>query len=106
MAFVKANFPPLGGQSSRGKAPMQWAYATDDTLATVDGVGYFDNGSTTNTGMRNIIKPGDKIYVAVVSSLTADPWVVADAGNVVVLTNASGIIDTSDETAITITDTD
>ena len=106
MAFAKANFSPIGGQSARGKAPMQWSYATDDSLATVDGVGYFDNGSPTNTGMRNILKPADKIYVAVISDLTADPWVVSDAGNVVVLTNASGIIDTSDETAITITDTD
>lgn len=106
MAFAKANFTPVGGQSARGKAPMVWAYATEDTLATVDTVGYFDNGATTNTGMRNILKPADIVHVAVITSLTADPWVVADIGTVVVLTNASGIIDTSNETALTITDTD
>lgn len=106
MAFVKANFSPIGGQSARGKAPMQWSYATDDSLATVDSSGYFDNGSTSNTGMRNIMKPGDVIVVVVVSDLTADPWTVADIGHVVVLTNASGVIDVSNETALTITDTD
>jgi hypothetical protein len=105
MAFVQANFGPIGGQSSRGKVPMQWGYATDDALTVVDTAGYFDNGSTANTGMRNIMKPGDLIHVVVVSDLTADPWTVSDAAHMVVMTNASGIIDVSDESALTITDT-
>ena len=104
MAFAKTNLTPVGGQSSRGKAPQVWSYATTDALTTVDAAGYFDNGSTTNTGMRNFMKPGDIIHVVVVSDLSADPWTVSDAGTLVVLTNASGIIDTSNETALTLTD--
>lgn len=106
MAFNKENLNPIGGQSRRGKAPMVWSYATEDALATVDGAGYFDNGSTTNTGMRNVLKPGDIIHVVVVSDLTADPFTVSDAGTLIVLTNASGIIDTSNETAFSLTDSD
>jgi hypothetical protein len=101
MAFDQSNFAPVGGQSRRGKAPMVWSYATEDALADVDGAGYFDNGATANTGMRNLLKPGDLIHVVVVSDLTADPWTVSDAGLLVVNANASGIIDTANETALT-----
>ena len=104
-AFVRANFAPIGNQSNRGKAPAHWSYRTDDALATVDGAGYFDNGSTTNTGMRNVLSIGDLIYVAVVDDVDT-PTSCTDAGHVVVLSNASGIVDTSDESAIVVTDGD
>ena len=65
MAFIQANLTPLGGQSARGVAPQLWGYRTADAHATVDSAGYFDNGTTTNTGMRNIMNIGDIIYVTV-----------------------------------------
>lgn len=104
MAFTKANLNPIGGQSRRGKAPMVWSYATEDSLVAVSTTGYFDNGTTTNTGQRNVLKPGDLIHVVVVSDLTADPFVVSDAGLIVILTNANGIIDAANATDLSTVD--
>ena len=107
MAFSKEHLNPIGGQSKRGKAPQIWAYKTEDAIATVDTAGYFDNGSTSNTGMRNVMSIGDLVHVVVVTNIDASNEAVADAGLVVVNANASGVIDTADETALnTGTDTD
>lgn len=98
MAF-DADYLGLAGNPGGSRAPRIWTYKSEDTLATMDGAGYF-NGATT------LLKPGDKIHAVVVATLDADPETVSDAGTLVVLTNASGVVDTSDETALTLTDTD
>ena len=95
MAFSAANLSPIGGQSFRGKAPMVWSYWTTDSLATVDTAGYFDNGETTRTRMRDLLKVGDVILVSVVDSVTT-PTAVTDAGTLIVVSNSAGIIDTTD----------
>ena len=51
-AFDKAGLTRIGGDK-RSTAPTVWTYRTNDAIGTVDGAGYFDNGDTTNTGMRN-----------------------------------------------------
>lgn len=100
MAFSTAGLNLVSG-SKAGNSPQIWSYTTEDTAATVDTTGYFDNGTTTNTGMRNLMKIGDMIYRVTTSSGS-----VSTAGLHVVLSNASGIIDVSDATALTVTDAD
>lgn len=62
MAFLATGLNLVNG-SKAGNAPQIWAYKTDDTAAVVDTAGYFDNGATTNTGMRDVMRVGDLIYV-------------------------------------------
>ena len=66
MAFDKAGLARIGG-GSKGTttgAPQMWTYRTNDAIATtVDAAGYFDNGATANTGMRNHMEVGDMIFV-------------------------------------------
>ena len=104
-AFVEANFAPLGGTSSRGTAPAHWTYRTDDAHATVDTSGYFDNGTTTNTGMRSKLAIGDIIHVVVVDDVDT-PTSVSTYGPHIVLSNASGVVDVGDVTVGTVTDSD
>jgi hypothetical protein len=105
MAFNSAYLYPIGGNPKRGQVPTLWMYLTADAAATVDTVGYFDNGSTTNTGMRNVMMIGDVIIRMTVDSVTA-PTTVSASGMHYVNSNASGIIDTTDTLAFTATDTD
>ena len=39
MAFARANWSPIGGQSMKGKAPCMWSYKTTDAKTVVDGAG-------------------------------------------------------------------
>jgi len=65
MAFDKTYLEPLGGQNTKGV--RVWVYSTADTLANIVASGYFDNGATTNTGMRHLMKAND-IVMAVTST--------------------------------------
>lgn len=98
MALDKSRLTLVGpdGNSHAGRI---YKYFTEDALATVDGAGYFNNVS-------DLLAPGDEINVCVISDLTADPLVVSDAGKLIVLTNAAGVVDTSDETAFVVADAD
>lgn len=89
----------LVGPDGNSDAGRHWRYVTEDALTAVDGSGYFNAAS-------GQLRPGDKIDVVVVADLTADPYTVSDYGSVIVLTNALGVVDTSDETAFTLTDSD
>lgn len=102
MAFDKAKLARIGGgtKGSTG-APQIWTYRTnDDIAATVDAAGYFDNGATTNTGMRNHMAVGDMIYV----HGTADT--LPTFGILFVNSNSSGIIDTTNTIAMGTIDSD
>lgn len=95
MAFAKAGLNLAAG-SKHGNAPKIWTYKTTDALTTVDGAGYFDNGSTTNTGMRNLMAVGDMIVLHCTSDTTPT------FGIAFVNSNASGIIDTTNATQVSI----
>lgn len=96
MAFAINNLIPIGGQSAKGVAGSMWSYSSADALAVVDGAGYFDGAST-------LLAIGDLIYVQV----RATPDVVpTDAGHVIVLSNAAGVVDTSNESALVVVDSD
>ena len=89
----------LVGPDGNSNAGRIWKYFTEDALTAVDGSGYFNNAS-------GLLEVGDEINVMVIADLTADPLVVSDAGKVIVMSNASGVVDTSNETAFTVTDSD
>jgi len=94
MAFLKANFAPAGANSTRGRTPGLFTYKTADSAATVDTSGYFNEVS-------QMLEVGDIIYR--VTPLSGTPTAV---GQHVVMSNASGVVDVSDTTALTLTDTD
>ena len=104
MAYDQANFAPAGNQSKpisgvasatiKG-APSIYSYATADTLATLNTSGYFNDLSDT-------LNVGDFIFAltGAGSGGTLAPAIC------VVLSNAAGVVDVSDGTAITVSDTD
>lgn len=95
MAFNVTNFQPIGGQSKAGNAPQMWSYTTTDSAATVDTSGYFNS-------VASLLKVGDMIY-----RVTTSSGAVSTAGQHVVMTiSAAGVVDVSDATALTVTNTD
>jgi hypothetical protein len=87
MAFASAGFSPDG----RAVGPRIHSYTTTDAKATVDSSGYFNS-------LSDILKVGDLIYV--VDSATPTYTLM------VVLSNAAGVVDMNDGTALAVTDTD
>lgn len=101
MAFKRANFGPVGGQSKRGigGAPAVWTYKSDDNHAAIDTAGYFNS-------LSDILNVGDIIWVTVVTNLDAANETFATYGHHAVLTNAAGVVDVSNVTVGVATDTD
>lgn len=91
MAFDKTGLQPIGGQAKAGNAPQMWSYKSADAISTVNSEGYFNDAS-------DVLKVGDLIYVYDSNTPTANL--------VVVLSNASGVVDVSDGQAITVADAD
>lgn len=89
MAFDITTFAPIGGQASRGKAPQMFSYITADALGTIDTAGYFND-------ISDKVEIGDVIMTIVTSSGTP-----ATAGFMIVQSNASGVVDVSDASALT-----
>lgn len=95
MAFSSTAFQPIGGQSKAGNAPQIWSYTTTDSAATVDTSGYFNT-------VASLVKVGDIIWRVTTSSGS-----VSTAGQHVVMSvSAAGVVDVSDTTALTVTNTD
>jgi hypothetical protein len=87
MAFSAAGLTRIGGASNADL----WFYTTTDAIATVNTAGYFNDAS-------NMLSVRDVIIVADTNTPTTNL--------VSVLSNASGVVDVSDGTAIAETDTD
>jgi hypothetical protein len=87
MAFNASGLTRIGGASNADL----WFYTTADAIATVNTSGYFNDAS-------NMLAVRDVIIVADTSTPTTNL--------VSVLSNASGVVDVSDGTAIAETDTD
>ena len=95
MAFIATNFQLIGGQAKAGNAPQMWSYTTDDAATAVDTAGYFN-------AVASIVKPGDLILRVTTSSGS-----VSTAGwHVVMTVTAAGVVNVSDTTALTVTNTD
>jgi hypothetical protein len=93
MAYNKDNLQPIGGQAKAGNAPQMWSYTAPgtDTLADINTSAYFNDA-------HSVLKVGDLIYLWDAS--------VPTASLVVVLSNASGVVDVSDGTALSVADAD
>lgn len=87
MAFDIKKLACLNGATS----PKVWVYETTDTIATVNTSGYANDAS-------DVLSVRDIIIVVDTSTPTTN--------QVTVLSNASGVVDLSDGTAIAETDTD
>jgi hypothetical protein len=93
MAYTKVNLQPIGGQAKAGNAPQMWSYTapTADAIADINTSGYFNDAS-------DVLKVGDLIHVWDSS--------VPTSTLVTVLSNASGVVDVSDGTALSVADAD
>jgi hypothetical protein len=91
MAFARTGWNPIGGQSKKGTAPQMWSYTSADAIAAVNTEGYFNNVSQD-------VSVGDVIFVH--DSATPTMSIV------MVLTNASGVVDVSDGTTVSVADAD
>jgi hypothetical protein len=87
MAFSAAGLTRIGGASNADL----WFYTTEDAIADVNTAGYFNDAS-------NMLSVRDVIIVADTSTPTTHL--------VSVLSNAAGVVDVSDGTAIAETDGD
>lgn len=104
MAFDIANLAPVGntskplsgvGTTTLKGAPTIWSYATADTLADLNTSGYFNSAD-------DLLKKGDLI-IALTGAGSGGTLAQA---LVTVVSNASGVVDVADGTAITQTDSD
>ena len=93
MAFARAGWNPIGGQSKKGTAPQLFTYTTTDTVATVNTAAYFNDVSED-------VSVGD-----VIISVTSTGGTLASSIHTVV-SNSSGVVDVSDGTTIAQTDSD
>ena len=91
MAFSRTGWNPVGGQSKKGSGNALWFYASADAIATVRAAGYFNNVS-------------DEVSIRDVIIVTDTNTPTTNLVNV--LSNASGVVDVSDGTAIVETDGD
>lgn len=90
MAYSNAGFNVIGA-AKKGNAPSMYTYTSADAIADVNTSGYFNDLSDT-------LAVGDIIFVH--DSATPTMSIV------VVLSNASGVVDVSDGQAITVADAD
>ena len=88
MAYALSGLQQVG---PGGNAPRIWVYSTTDAIATVNSSGYFDNAS-------DLLQVRDIIFVCDTNTPTTSICSV--------LSNASGVVDVSDDTAIAETDSD
>ena len=90
MAYSSDGFNVIGA-AKKGNAPSMYTYTSADAIATVNTSGYFDDLSDT-------LAVGDIIFVHDSATPTMSIVMVAS--------NASGVVDVTDGTAIAMTDTD
>jgi len=90
MAYSSTGLNVIGA-SKKGNAPSLYTYTSADAIATVNTSGYFNDLSDT-------LAVGDIIFVH--DSATPTMSIV------VVLSNASGVVDVSDGTAVSVADAD
>lgn len=90
MAFSSAGWNVIGA-AKKGNAPSMYTYTSADAIADVNTEGYFNDLSDT-------LAVGDIIFVH--DSATPTMSIA------VVLSNASGVVDISDGTAVSVADAD
>jgi hypothetical protein len=90
MAYSSTGWNVIGA-AKKGNAPSMYTYTSADAIADVNTSGYFDDLSDT-------LAVGDIIFVHDSATPTMSIVMVAS--------NASGVVDVTDGTAISMTDSD
>ncbi len=90
MAFSSAGWNVIGA-AKKGNAPSMYTYTSADAIADVNTAGYFND-------LSNTVAVGDIIFVHDSATPTMSIVMVAS--------NAAGVVDVTDGTAIAMTDTD
>ena len=94
MAFARAGWGPIGGQSRRGTTPQLFVYTSTDAHSVCDGASYFNDVS-------DEVEVGDMV---IIHGATGGTRTVTMH---IVVSNASGVVDLSDGTVIgVVTDSD
>ena len=91
MAYSKDGLNLIGGGGKAGSAPQVGTYTSTAAIATVNTAAYFNSAST-------LLNVRDIMFI--VDSNTPTLHIVS------VLSNASGVVDISDGTAVAETDSD
>ena len=101
MAFIRKNFTPIGGQSTRGNGMAAYAYRTDDATADIDTTGYFNE-------VKELLTVGDLITVVRVDDVTlpVNSQTVVGVERHYVLTITTSDVDVSNGNADAVTNTD
>jgi hypothetical protein len=98
MALTRATLQRHGSQNNN--SPTIWTYATADTLATVDGSGYFN-------GASDLLQVGDMIYAYTSTGPAAGiAYVQANTRDLLAAPPVSGVVDTTNFTAVGTIDSD
>lgn len=105
MAFNLTNFSPIGGNSRRGKAPQMFSYATLDAHTDVDASGYF-NAAVAYGGAYHLLEIGDIIFVVVWATAIGAGGTMSTYGPHIVIDKESGVVDVTNVTTGTVTDSD
>jgi len=90
MAYSSTGWNVIGA-AKKGNAPSMYTYTSADAIATVNTEGYFN-------GLSDTLAVGDIIFVHDSATPTMSIVMVAS--------NASGVVDLTDGTAISMTDSD
>ncbi|CAB5238757.1 hypothetical protein UFOVP375_39 [uncultured Caudovirales phage] len=93
MAFETAGWTTVAAGKS-GNAPSVYAYKTTDAVTAVRVAGYFNT-------IRSLLQIGDIIFVSVLSGSA-----LSTASILVVKDKSDTAVDTTDQLALTVTDTD
>lgn len=94
MAFDVTGFNVIGGQSKRGRGPQMFSYKTEDTAATVDTAGYFND-------VLNLLEIGD-----VILRVTTSSGALSTVGHHVVVNKSTTAVDVTNTQALTVSDSD
>ena len=92
MAYAATGFSTYSA-SKRGNSPSMFSYKTTDSIADVNTSGYFNT-------LSNMLEVGDIIHCVTSTASTAVVTLVY------VVSNASGVVDVTDGTTLSATDTD
>jgi hypothetical protein len=92
MAFVKKELRRVSSHSGTD-TPHLWMYQTADAIAAVNTIGYFNDASD-RLGVNDIIKTITSIGTTAVHA------------EVIVTSNAAGVVDVTDGVVLATTDTD
>lgn len=99
MAFDIAYLVPITHQGKRGVASTRWSYWTLDAAATVDTAAYFNSAS-------GLLSVGDIIDRVTWATAIGTGGTISTYGTHIVNSNTGGVVDVSDATAGSVTDTD